>query len=87
MNWNTDYGLAALLVLGVLLFYNNIRKDLPLRRNKVFSHLLIAVTAADILDILSSFVEDHPDVFPFSLLYISVIAFYMAVVTIPVFSG
>lgn len=87
MNWNTDYGLAALLVLGVLLFYNNIRKDLPLRRNKVFSHLLIAVTAADILDIFSSFVEDHPDVFPFSLLYISVIAFYMAVVTIPVLFG
>ena len=87
MNWNTDYGMASLLVLGVLLFYNNIRKDLPLRRNKVFSYLLIAVTVADLLDIFSSLVEVHLDIFPVSFLYLSVIVFYMVVVTIPVLFG
>ncbi len=84
MNLNIDYGLASLFVLGVLLVYNLLRKELPLRKNLILNILLIAIAAADILDIFSTHAEKHAGMYPPAFVYGVVLLFHAIVILIPV---
>ncbi len=79
-----DYGLASLFVLTVLLIYNILRRELPLKKVLVFNALMLAIALADILDIFSNFAEKHPGLFPFPFAYAAVLLYHALVITIPV---
>ncbi len=83
MSWNMDYGLASLFVLIVMLAYNMIRKDLPLRKNMAFNSLVINVVIADIFDIISSFAEIRSDFFPAWFITATIMIFYASLASIP----
>jgi len=84
LKWNMDYGLASLFVLTVLLIYNMLRRELPLKKALVFNALMLTIALADILDIFSNFVEKHPGLFPFTFAYTAVLLYHALVITIPV---
>ena len=83
MTWNMDFGLASLFVLSVMLVYNIIRRDLPLRKNLAFNCLVISIAVADILDIMSSFAIEKQDFLPHWFIYSTVILFYAVLASIP----
>ena len=83
MNWNVEYGLASIFVMGVLLVYNLIRRELPLRKNFVFNILLLSIAGADILDIISSLAAANESFFSPLITYITSLLFYISFVMIP----
>ena len=84
LKWNMDYGLASLFVLAVLLIYNILRRELPLKKALVFNILMITIALADILDIFSNYAEKHAGLFPFPIVYSSILFYHALVITIPV---
>ncbi len=82
-HWNIDFGLASLFVLAVLLIYNILRKELPLRKNITFNALLIVIATADILDIFSTYAERHPGLIPPLYNNCAVLLYHAVVVAIP----
>ena len=83
MTWNMDFGLASLFVLSVMLVYNIIRRDLPLRKNLAFNCLVISIAVADILDIMSSFAIEKQAHLPYWFIYTTIILFYAVLASIP----
>lgn len=83
MTWNMDYGLASLFVLGVMLAYNIIRRDLPLRKNLAFNCLVISIAAADIFDIVSTIAIGMQDTLPAWFIYLTIILFYAILASVP----
>ncbi len=83
MTWNMDYGLASLFVLGVMLVYNIIRRDLPLRKNLAFNCLVISIAVADILDIVSTFAIGMQDSLPVWFIFLTIILFYAVLALVP----
>ena len=83
MNWNVNYGLASLFVMAVLLVYNVIRRELPLRKNFVFNGLLFSIAGADVLDIISSLASGNTAFFPPIIVFITDLLFYVSFATVP----
>ncbi len=83
MNWNVEYGLTSVFVMGVLLVYNLIRRELPLRKNFVFNILLLSIAGADILDIISSFASSNESFFSPLITYITSLLFYISFIAVP----
>lgn len=83
-NWNMDFAFASLFMLSVLLVYNIICKDLPLRKNMIFNTLLLSIAAADILDIISSTGITRKGTIPPSAVYSSILVYYAIVLLIPI---
>ncbi len=83
MTWNVDYGLASFFVLVVLLVYNLIRRELPLRKNFVFNVLLLSILGTDILDIISSFTAGNSRLFSPLIVYITDLLYFACFLTVP----
>jgi EAL domain-containing protein (putative c-di-GMP-specific phosphodiesterase class I) len=84
MKWELNLDVCALLILLVLTFYTVRRRDLPLRRTRIFHALEACCWLVALTDILASVMCSFPHFFPVWSLYGINILYYLLKVSSPV---
>ena len=76
MKWDLNLDVSAMLVMMILGIYGIHKKELPLRRNRLFYSVVISVWMVALTDIVSSIMCSFPQIFPVWSLYLINILYY-----------
>lgn len=64
MHWNLDFEICGLAIMVLVLMLQRMKKDVPLKRNKMFKILLQFTTVSILVDIISSYMQTNQEQFP-----------------------
>lgn len=83
MVWNLDFNISAWFVCLVLIMYYTSRRNLPIRRNRVFFLLMLLALIFNTVDISASIIASYPAIFPHGLIYAINVFYYIELALLP----